>query len=130
MPSGIASARRNSLSLFPTMAQKPRSSFSDNASLERDPGSPTIHRLRLPLYETALMRASYQHVVPAPFFLSRPGCFRRPVRGPNLLSVYCQPSLLSGESLFKRDGSGRRRRQGQKGCAVSWGLGCVKIEGH
>ena len=76
------------------------------------------------------MRASHQHVVPAPlFFLSRPGCFRRPVRGPNLLSVYCQPSLLSWEGLFKRD----RRRGGGKDTRLPselTALGCVKAEGR
>ena len=105
-----------SLSLLSTMAQKPKPSFSNGIIPSVSSGSLFTDFLYcvFPLHETADMRASHQHVVPAPFFfLSRPGCFRRPVRGPNLLSVYCQPSLLSwdpggpfqaGQAAWRRQG--------------------------
>ena len=109
----MAARKDPPLSLLSTMAQKPKPGFSNGIIPSVSSGSLFTDFLYcvFPLHETADMRASHQHVVPAPlFFLSRPGCFRRPVRGPNLLSVYCQPSLLSWEGLFKRD----RRRGGGK----------------
>ena len=120
-----------SLSLLSTMAQKPKPGFSNGIIPSVSSGSLFTDFLCVfPLHETADMRASHQHVVPAPFFfLSRPGCFRRPVRGPNLLSVYCQPSLLSWEGLFKRD----RRRGGGKDTRLPSESGtwcCVKAEGR
>ena len=130
--SGQWRPERTLLSLLSTMAQKPKPGFSNGIIPSVSSGSLFTDFLYcvFPLHETADMRASHQHVVPAPFFfLSRPGCFRRPVRGPNLLSVYCQPSLLSWEGLFKRD----RRRGGGKDTRLPSESGtwcCVKAEGR
>ena len=97
-----------------------------------NPCSTFSYPLKLSLHETDLNTCGHPTKTNMFFFLSRPGCFRPFLSSflrsrPNLLSVYCQPSLLSlrGKRAFSSGTGtqGRLRIESRKLC-------CVKVEGH